>query len=185
MKKLITTVLIAVSLLITAQAALIDLGLTTGSPADVTTEMGRLNTQIQLYNSIYSPALTYAGATMGWTGTQTPGDGVQKSVILNLDGFNGYLMFKWGNKDQFYYLNDNTPFGTPTVSSVSYLGSGEYQFFSTVLNSSGQSYLGLSHHTEFTAVPEPATFLTGAMMLLPVGASLLFRGHKRVFRIGK
>ena len=93
-------------LTVTAQAnMIIDLGITTGQPSDIPLELDRLNTQIKHYNDINSPDLESA---VGWLGTKTETPNGGKSITLDLEGFDGYILFKWGNKDHFYYINDLT-----------------------------------------------------------------------------
>lgn len=166
MKKLLITLLTAVGLLVTAQAALIDLGITTGQPASPSAELSRLTGQIDLYNAVFDPDLTKPTDTWSVAQTQTPDGGT--SITLNLLGFDGYMMMKWGGKDRFYYVNDLVQ-PTTDLSSVYYLGEGTYRFDSDVFAAPRGGVgllgvdppLGLSHYTAFTAVPEPPTSIMG------------------------
>ena len=60
MKKTLLSLVLLVGLTLSTQAILIDLGWTSGQPADVASELNRLNGQIGLYNSMYNPDLTLA-----------------------------------------------------------------------------------------------------------------------------
>jgi len=166
MKKYIIATLMGLLLLtVTAQAnMIIDLGITTGQPSDIPLELDRLNTQIKHYNDINSPDLESA---VGWLGTKTETPNGGKSITLDLEGFDGYILFKWGNKDHFYYINDLTANNNTFPPMVVYNGEGSYTFSS--------SKLGLSHYTEFTPVPEVTTVASGALLLIPFFTSLILR----------
>ena len=84
-------------------ATIINLGITTGQPAGLANEYDRLIQQINLYNTANNPDLVIPAESSGLT-TPTPGGG--NFFAMNLTGWEGYLMFKWGNKDQFYYVKD-------------------------------------------------------------------------------
>ncbi len=143
---------------------IIDLGRTTGQPADIPSELDRLNTQIKHYNDVYTPDLESA---VGWFGTKTETPGGGKSITLDLEGFNGYILFKWGNNDQFYYINDLTVNNNTFPPMVVYNGDGSYTFSS--------DKLGLSHYTEFTPVPEVTTVASGALLLIPFFTIIMLR----------
>lgn len=175
-------VLIALlGILSSANAAMIDLGTTWGSPASPTAELNRLNNQIGLWNLSNNPDLTPATTPL-WevTQTQTPEGGT--SITLDLSGYNGYLMFKYGPIDRFFYLNDTDQNAPWTLSMASYSGNGLYTFNSDVYDftgwcGGGLNPAGLSHYTTFNPVPEPATWISGLALLLPFGVSTM-----RIFR---
>ena len=121
------------SLMVTLNATpiVIDLGQTTGQPADLTSEYNRLLGQVSSYNLTHDPDLV-APALNNGIKTETP-DG-DKSIEINFrEDFTGYLMFKWGDMDHFWYVKDLD----------------ELTFDSTVQNSKSRStnpvFLGLSH----------------------------------------
>ena len=142
-----------------------------------------------MYNDNYNPDLILAE---GWTGTKTETPTSPTSITLDLTGFDGYLLFKWGNIDHFYFINDlvTAPY---SPSTVIYNGNGSYTFLSDVTPHSNlipgtysfyltrpQNYLGLSHYTKFdslTTVPETTTFLAGWLLIFPFIAS--FIKHKK------
>ena len=170
-------------LALTTQSALIDLGYTGGQPASVAAETARLNALIGSYNAATDPDLALVTAPL-WNGTQTMVEGTPKSITLDLSGFDGYLLFKYGPVDRFYYLSDTLQ-APWTAGAVSYLGSGQYTFTSDVYNfSSGlcpPPTAGLSHYTTFSAVPEPSTWIAGSTLLLPFAAATLRIKFPRCF----
>ena len=136
-----------------ANAILIDLGQTVGQPADISKEYGRLVTQIDIYNLTHTPDLVIPLESLGIK-TDTPSG--EKTYTLNLTGWEGYVMLKWGGGDQFYFVKDM----------------GEYTFTSTVQNQNG-TYLGVSHWSswgEGSNVPDSGTSLG----LLGLGLGGLF-----------
>lgn len=144
-----------------AQAVIIDLGITAGSPASQTHTLTRLNGQIDIYNAANNPDLPEALAA-GSTDTVTPGGGT--SIDLDITGWS-YLSLKWGNDEQHYYIGDD---------------SGVVTFNSTVFNENSprRPALGLSGYSLFnpgttTTVPDAGT----SVMLL--GAGLLGIGALR------
>lgn len=185
MKKYSVMLVAFLGLFLSANAAMIDLGYTGGQPADPISEMNRLNGQIGKYNVNASPDLPLATMPL-WGGTQTQVGEELKGITLDLSGFEGYLLFKYGPVDRFYYLNDNVQSVSPWgIGSVTSDGNGLYTFTSDVYNFGSFSEsafalppaAGLSHYTVFTPVPEPATWLAGACLLLPFGISTM-----RIFR---
>lgn len=157
MKKILALIA-SIGLCISTQALVIDLGTSTGQPANVSSEIFRLNTQIDLYNNLNDPDLS---GVLEWNGSQTSISNGGPIYSLNLSGFDGYLILKWGDMDRFYYINDIdlTPFNIPTVLSS---GDGNYTFFSDVSNQNGRALLGLSHYTSVTppvSVPDSGNSL--------------------------
>ena len=150
MKKYIVLLIITIGLIISTQATIIDIGTTIGSPANVTSELGRLTRQINLYNLTHDPDIPLVGDE--WVGMQFLNGGI--SIQLNLNEFDGYLVFKWGNFDRFYYANNEL----------------NHIFYSDIYNKNGKP-LGLSHYTMFenkciTPVPESSTAIVGVASLI-------------------
>jgi len=181
-----TIVLLSLLLIATSKAnTIIDLGWSNGEPSNIPSELNRLNTQINNYNNFHNPDLDSA---VGWLGTKTETPTGPTSITLDLKGFDGYLLFKWGNIDRFYFINDLV-IGNYSPSTVIYNGNGSYTFLSDVTPHSNsvmeislsilkprENYLGLSHYTEFVApVPESTTIFAGALLFFP----LLFNFVKR------
>jgi hypothetical protein len=149
-----------------AQAVIIDLGITAGSPASQAHTLSRLNGQINIYNAAFNPDLP-AALLAGSTDTVTPGGGT--SIALDITGWS-YLSLKWGNDEQHYYIGDD---------------SGVVTFNSTVFNLIGPPhnrrpgpFLGLSGYSFFnpgttTKVPDAGT------SVLLLGAGLLGIGALR------
>lgn len=134
---------------IVAQATIIDLGTTVGQPADVASELSRLNTLVISYNDVNDPNLPVALELEGY---QTQIENGGSSYSFDLTTFNGYLMLKWGNMDHFYYIWDENV---------------DFTFYS-------DNDRGLSHYTTFAvqAVPESSTIFAGAALLLPLFFSM-------------
>lgn len=119
---------------------IIDLGKTTGTPSDLTSEYNRLLGQITDYNLSHTPDLTAPSIN---NGVKTEITDVITSIDFDFNqAYTGYLMFKWGGIDQFYYVNDLV----------------KYTFNSTVSNGHG-GYLGLSHWDKWENVPEAKSSL--------------------------
>jgi hypothetical protein len=154
----------------TANATIVDLGTTTGQPADIVSELGRLDNLVVLFNSSNDPDLFDPSS---FTGVKTEVVDGENHISLNLSGFDGYFMLKWGPGDHFYYLKDDgiqAPLSR--LTRAGYSGDGNFTFYADYDPQSGQ-YPGLSHYTAFenTPVPEPATLVAGALLLLPFGLS--------------
>lgn len=135
MNKLKLTI-IGILAAIGANATLIDLGQTTGQPAGQTAEYSRLLQQVNTYNAANNPDLPLPDNSL-YSTTPTPTS--PKNLSLDLTGYSGYLMLKWGDKNQFYYVTNET----------------SYEFVSNVLNIRGTSYLGLSHYNTWIQTDEP------------------------------
>ena len=123
-------------------ATIIDLGITTGQPADLQSELTRLNGQIDLYNASHDPDLetaTLAGAVE----VDTPLG--PTSIDVDVTGF-CYIKLKWDGHDQFYFVGDDP---------------GSHTFNSTVFNTGNGSPEGLSHYVlyncEHNNVPDSGT----------------------------
>lgn len=115
---------------------LIDLGQTIGIPANIDSEYDRLIGQINLYNLNHNPDLTYPDSKVGES--FTPYTSSLTTLGLTFDPpFNGYFMFKWGNRDHFYYAENLD----------------EYTFVSTVFNPNSKLPLGLSHWDQWSISP--------------------------------
>lgn len=161
MKKVLLSIVLLTGLTFSTQATMVDLGWTGGQPADVASEMNRLNEQIELYNAKYNLNLPAAIAPL-WAGTQTEVNDDPLSITLNLNEFDGYLLFKSGPYDRLYYLNDNLqPRSSWDVPSVSYEGNGIYTFYNPLF--------APSHYTTFSPVPVPetGTWAMGLAMFFP------------------
>jgi hypothetical protein len=162
MKTIKTIVAAAIlSSALAAQAVIIDLGITAGSPASQAHTLSRLNGQINIYNAAFNPDLP-AALLAGSTDTVTPGGGT--SIALDITGWS-YLSLKWGNSEQHYYIGDD---------------SGVVTFNSTVFNENSRRRpaLGLSGYSFFnpgttTKVPDAGT------SVLLLGAGLLGIGALR------
>lgn len=134
-----------------AEAVPINLGQTTGSPASPSDELTRLDGQISSYNSANSASLP-TGTITGDSGDVTTGSG-GTSITVNVSGWD-YIVLKWADTDQYYYI------GTTT---------GNYTFNSTVFNGNDQPQ-ALSHYALFnpvsTSVPDGGStaLLLGAAM---------------------
>ena len=179
MKNYILTVLTVIGLFLgslSSNAIVIDLGITTGQPADIPSELSRLNGQITLFNDVNNPDLPSASA---FTATKTEIENGGNSYVLNLNDFNGYLLLKWGDMDHFYYINDldATPWSLPTVQQFK----SNYSFYSDITNREDGPTLGLSHYTTFSGdttenVPEHVGWGTLAIaMLFPFTFGLVRR----------
>jgi hypothetical protein len=133
-------------------------GQTDGDPANVPAETVRLEGLISGWNGSFKtptlPALSGGSelTAWNWIGEQFPVDNGGNDVTLNLLGFDGYLMLKWGNTDSFYRIND----GLAEIGGFNYgqySGDGEYTFYSDVYpvrfggTDTGHPGLGLSHYT--------------------------------------
>jgi len=138
--------------------ALIDLGITTGQPADLASELVRLNGQIDIYNAAHNPDLP-AAVLAGNSGQIDTPTG-PTSINLDVTGWT-YLKLKWGNKDQFYFVGDET---------------GVLTFDSTVPNPAGKGFKGLSHYVFYnpTSVPDAGSSLAFLGLAL-VSAEVLRR----------
>jgi hypothetical protein len=160
MKKLVVMLGLMLTLAFQAQATYINLGVTPGQPSDIQSELNRLVGQVDLWNG----NVNNAGQSIyplpdptDWHGTQFDGE-FSPTFQADLTGFTGYLVLKFGDWDQFYYLDDIT---TVEIGPV---------FTSTVSNGSGTDNLGLSHYTTFTqSVPDGGSTLAlmgfGVMLL--------------------
>lgn len=146
MNKILTLIVLSLLTLNTFATTIVDLGQTTGQPASLNDEFNRLIGQINIYNTANDPDLPIPSVNNG-VKTETPLGG--KEIELGFNNFTGYLLFKWGNEDQFYYVVDLN----------------DYMFQSTVTNGNENhiSYLGLSHWTKWelenTSVPEAGSTL--------------------------
>jgi hypothetical protein len=125
-----------------ARAAIIDLGITTGQPADLQSELDRLNGQIDLYNASHDPDLETA-ILAGAVEVDTPTGPV--SIDVDVTGF-CYIKLKWDGHDQFYFVGDDP---------------GIQHFDSTVFNTGNGNPEGLSHYVlykcEGNNVPDSGT----------------------------
>jgi hypothetical protein len=141
-KYMVAIAIACVSLGIASQvrATVIDLGITTGEPADLTHEFARLSGQIDLYNASHDPDLP-AAILAGAVEVDTPTG--PTSIDVDVTGF-CYIKLKWDGKDQFYYV----------------MGEGSLTFDSTVFNANNQPE-GLSHYVlykcEGQATPDGGT----------------------------
>lgn len=173
MKKNIAIVILNLILSISIFADFVDLGTTTGQPASIKEELFRLNAQIDNYNLLNEPNLESA---VNWVGRQTQVENGGPKYTLNLTDFDGYIMFKWGNRDHFYFLHDvrAEPDNQWSAPSVFYHGGGFYTFFSDNFidkTTSIPTPLGLSHYTEFvnpSPIPETGTWLMCLALLFPI-----------------
>lgn len=151
-------------------ALIIDLGITTGSPSSPTDELSRLNTQIDAYNLAHpsSPlvdAITHQGQVKPPTTSPT-------SITIDLSGVSyNYIVLKWGNSDQFYYIGGET---------------GPLTFNSTVFTTTGGKKKkkvpnGLSHYALFDGQSRSVPDAGSSMALLGLslgGLSVLSRRVK-------
>lgn len=141
-----------------ANATIIDLGQTIGSPASLSTEVARLNGQIDIYNLANSASLSYA--TLVGSPAQVNASGT--SITLDVTGWS-YLLLKWANTDQFYYVGGN---------------SGSLLFNSTVLNQNEQPQ-DLSGYEFFNSANVPDGGSTAMMLGAALsGLSLVVRRLK-------
>ena len=134
---------------ISAGAVPIDLGQTIGSPADFNSALGRLNTQINIYNVANNPDLPLAVAAGGIGPINATG----LSIQLNVTGWT-YLCLKWADTDQFYYVGGDT---------------GLLTFNSTVFNTDNRPQ-GLSGYDFFN--PKSTTVPDGGSSMMMLGAAL-------------
>lgn len=158
MKKLLT--IIGLCMLTTNLFALpiiIDLGTTTGQPAGIDNEFQRLLDLIDNYNSSNNPDIPEPLENLGITYSINGGP---KSIDVSFnDPFNGYLMFKWSDMDQFYYVENLE----------------DYSFVSTVVNQNARGdntvLLGLSHWNNWqtNVVPESGSTL----VILGLGLTMI------------
>jgi hypothetical protein len=139
-------------------SAIIDLGQTDSSPANLANEVVRLQGQIDLYNAANDPDLPDA-TLVGAVQVQASSDGLT-SIDIDITGWT-YIKLAWDGVDQFYFVGDET---------------GVLTFNSTVFNNQGQPQ-ALSHYALFnpTGVPDGGT----TVMLL--GAALSALGMARRF----
>jgi hypothetical protein len=140
---------VLLALIASAGAVPIDLGQTTGSPADLSDALTRLNGQITLYNIANDPDLptaVLAGGLGPITATGT-------STVLDVTGWT-YLCLKWADTDQFYYVGND---------------SGLLTFNSTVFNGNGQPQ-GLSGYDFFN--PKSSSVPDGGSAAMMLGAAL-------------
>jgi hypothetical protein len=153
MKNVILGIITGAALLFAANvnAAIINLGQADGSPADAQSQLDRLNIQINIYNAANNPDLAAAVLLGALTG-QANGSGVL-NINVDVTGWS-YLVLKWANTDQFYYLNGAT---------------GVVNFASTVFNGNGQPQ-GLSGYSLFN--PGRTTVPDGGSSVLMLGAAL-------------
>jgi hypothetical protein len=130
--KYITAIAITcASLGLTSQvSAIIDLGQTDSSPADLQSELDRLNGQIDIYNAANDPDLA-AAVLAGAFKVDASSDGIT-SIDIDITGF-AYIKLAWDGKDQFYFVGDET---------------GVQTFDSTVFNQNNQPQ-ALSHYALF------------------------------------
>lgn len=142
----------AVMLSVSAQAALTELGTFTPSAAPPPTEAARINTLLGL---TLSTTQTISGITYTRNSTTDPGSGSVTTVgfskidsptsaQLAVSGFE-YVLGKYSNMSVVWHLG----FGSGTLPA-SYGGHA------------------ISHLTQFTPVPEPSTYIAGALLLAPV-----------------
>ena len=131
MKYIGATLLAALLITTNATALVINLGQTNGSPSDPTSEYNRLVAQVSLYNSVNNPDLPDPDESLF---VKTPTSDSPKSIALDLTDLNGYLLFKWGNKNQFYYVENET---LTTFASTAFGRTG------------GTTILGLSHYSSW------------------------------------
>jgi hypothetical protein len=143
-------------------SAIIDLGITTGQPADLDSELARLNGQIDIYNAAHDPDLP--AATLVGSSGQIDTPSGPTSIDIDITGWT-YIKLKWDGMDQFYFVGDET---------------GVLTFDSTVFNPKSGAPLGLSHYVLYnpTGVPDGGT----TVMLL--GAALGALGMARRFLMG-
>lgn len=161
MKKLLTTIgLCMITANLFALPIIIDLGTTTGQPAGINVEYQRLLDVIDNYNSNNNPDLPTPSEATGVTYSITGGP---KSIDVSFPNeFDGYLMFKWGDMDQFYYVEDLT----------------DYSFVSTIVNNNNNNrtvLLGLSHWNNWGTTDVP-TVPEGGSSLAILGLGLTMVG---------
>jgi hypothetical protein len=160
-KIIVSTVVVIMLAAFNSNALVIDLNQTIGSPANQTDEFNRLLGQVNLYNVTNDPDLP---APNEYSYLTTPTSDTPKLIDLDLSNLSGYLMFKWGNIDHFYYIENETL----------------KTFFSTALNDPGTSYLGLSHYSTWvTTVPENGN----SMAMFGFGAVCFLAIHRKLQRI--
>ena len=135
---------------LTSHAIPINLGQTGGSPAGPSDELVRLDNQISMYDEAYDANLP-AGTLTGSPG-QVAGSGT--AISLNVTGWD-YILLKWADTDQFYYL------GTTT---------GSVTFDSTVFNGNNQPQ-ALSHY-EFFNPYTPTSVPDGGSTAVLLGAAM-------------
>jgi VPDSG-CTERM motif len=130
-------------------SAIIDLGQTDSSPANLANEVVRLQGQIDIYNAANDPDLpdaVLAGAVQvsNLTGT---------SIDVDITGWT-YIKLAWDGRDQFYFVGDET---------------GVLTFNSTVFNQNGQPQ-NLSHYALFN--PTGVGVPDGGTTVMLLGAAL-------------
>jgi len=135
---------------VTSHAIPINLGQTGGEPASPGDELTRLDNQISMYDEEHDANLP-AGTLTGSPG-QVSGSGT--AITLNVTGWD-YILLKWADTDQFYYL------GTTT---------GNVTFDSTVFNNNDQPQ-ALSHYEFFDPVANPSVPDGGSTVML-LGAAM-------------
>jgi hypothetical protein len=126
------------------------LGQSIGSPADASSILGRLNTAISAYNVANNPDLPTANLIGNFSGSAT---GVL-SIGVDITGW-AYIVLKWADTDQFYYVGGDT---------------GTITFNSTVFNPNGQPQ-ALSGYTLFDPSPGSSVPDAASTMLL-LGSTL-------------
>jgi hypothetical protein len=164
-KTLLAIAAICVAVTFQAQAHLVDLGITTGQPASLVEELARLNGQIDAYNAL-NPAGGHAplpDAVLAGAFTEDLPDPTPTSYTIDVTGWD-YLVMKWGNKNQHYYIGDLT---------------GDQTFNSTVFNKGSGAGLGLSGYSLFN--PGTTSLPDGGASLMLLGASLGALGLVRRF----
>ncbi|HVR36555.1 MAG TPA: hypothetical protein VMS21_11965 [Methylomirabilota bacterium] len=163
-KTLLAIAAICVAVTFQAQAHLIDLGITTGQPANQENRLDRLNEQIDMHNASAGDHTPLPEAVLAGSVKEDINENLDlKEFSLDVSGWD-YLVLKWGGMDQHYYVGDVT---------------GDQTFGSTVLNVRGIG-LGLSGYSLFnpgttTRVPD------GGISLMLLGAGLGALGLARRF----
>jgi hypothetical protein len=143
-------------------SAIIDLGQTDSSPANLANEVVRLQGQIDIYNGSHDPDLpdaVLAGAVQvsNLTGL---------TIDVDITGWT-YIKLAWDGRDQFYFVGDET---------------GTLTFNSTVFNQNGDPQ-NLSHYALFNPFTPPGVPDGGTTVML-LGAALGALGMARRFLMG-
>jgi hypothetical protein len=153
MKKNILAAILGATVLfaVNTQATPIDLGQAPGSPANLSSVLGRLNTAITAYNALYNPdlaAAVLAGAVANTSSGVT-------TININITGWS-YIALKWADTDQFYYVGADT---------------GTLTFNSTVFNQNSQAQC-LSGYSLFNPGVTNHTVPDGGSTALLLGSAL-------------
>jgi hypothetical protein len=118
--KLITLAAVALAAVPLANAIPIYLGSQAGEPASAEQRLVRLNQQIDLYNSTYSPDLPTAVIE----GNSQIEDQTGTSITVDVTGWS-YLVLKWAHDDFYWYVGGDT--GSLLFESQSFNEKGNAQ----------------------------------------------------------